>query len=169
MTLLLLISCSGDRSVTEKQEDIVTLVCQPDLEGAFMGAALGESYTEVRKKICQKPIADAESVLECHRDIFWKGENNKLVAYYTFDSFGLFEIQADLFLPDEGKTDSAFNGFRAHFDSLYGENQCVGQHCRWTTFSRSNNLVEVTLSKESFDMDHPFLSINFLEPINDEI
>lgn len=166
---LFMLSCGGEPSVAEKEANLVSLVLLPESKGKFRGVDLGDAYLDVRNKLDGKAVADADSVLEYHHEIPWRKDENKLVVYYTFDSFGLFEIQADLFLDDKAKTDEAFRLFQAHFDTLYGTPECTGQFCRWTTYSRSNNMVEVTLSNESFDMDHPFVSINFLEPLSNEI
>jgi hypothetical protein len=165
----LLVSCGNEAPKTEEESDIFVMACQPEQEGMFRGVKLGDGFLDVRNEVPEQPVSDADSVLEYHHTIPWKGRDNELVVYYTFDSFGLFEIQADLFLNDKARTDEAFSSFQMHFDSLYGEHSCTGQLCRWTTFSRSNNVVEVTLSNESFDPEHPFLSINFLEPLSNEI
>ncbi len=152
-----------------KELSLVELVCQPKSGGHFRGVSLGTNPDAVISAEIINPTSATDTVIEYRNNIEWNGEEMELVIYYAFDSFGLFEIQADLFTETKDGTRDAFEEFDAYFDESYGEPNCTGMMCRWTTFGTSNNLVEVTLSSESMDDSHPFLSINYLEPLSDEI
>lgn len=162
-----MLSCSQNPAVDNKS--IVKVVCLPEKGERFRGVQLGNNYDEVLTREQLRLVSDADSVLEYEQTFGWADDSVKMVVYYAFDSFGLFEIQVDLFTHSKSSVELAFQEFETHFDSLFGEPACVGQMCRWTTVSPANNVVEVTLSNESAETAKPFLSINYLEPLSNEI
>ncbi len=155
--------------VHDQDVSIVERVCLSKNEKTFRGMQLGSSMEHVREFEKLALFDDKDSILEYHEALGWRGDTLQMVVYYTFDSYGLFEVQVDLFAETEEGVNAAFSAFEAHYDTLFGEPDCSGQVCRWTTVSGSNSLVEVTLSNESAGVVPPFLSINYLEPLSNEI
>ncbi len=162
-----ILSCKQESAV--ENTSIVQVVCLPEKGERFRGVQLGNKYDEVLTHEQLNLVSDADSVLEYQQTFGWNNDSVRMVVYYAFDSYGLFEIQVDLFTRNKASVDHAFKDFETHFDSLFGEPTCVGQMCRWTTVSPANNIVEVTLSNESAETNRPFLSINYLEPLSNEI
>lgn len=162
-------SCNTENTKSSEQIPLYSTVCQPHLGGMFRGFTLGESIADFVGKNPDLDTRNIGSGFSKRYDISWKETAQSLEVFYTFDSYGLYEIQADLYIDDKDDTKEAFSIFQTYFDSLYGASACEGGTCLWTTFSISNLVVEVSLSIESVDSNSSFISINFLEPLTDEI
>lgn len=162
-----ILSCTQEPA--SENISIVKVVCLPEKGERFRGLQLGSNYSDVVSHEKLRLVSDADSILEYEKSFLWAEDSIRMVVYYAFDSYGLFEIQVDLFAQSKSSVDNAFQEFETHYDSLFGEPYCAGLMCRWTTVSPTNNVVEITLSNESVETTKPFLSINYLEPLSNEI
>jgi hypothetical protein len=169
LIVLALFTLACNAPVPEVKEEIgdpVALICLPEKGNTFRGLALGASPADLYSAIGHVPEQSSDTLVI--ESIGSDESDYNARIYYSFDAYGLFEIQADLFANDQAKLKESVTEFKSYFTEKFGESECKGSACRWTTFSINNNTVEVTLSDESSDVEVPFVSINFLEPLSDE-
>jgi hypothetical protein len=103
-------------------------------------------------------------------EVHYDGRPVRTTVYYSFDDFGLFEIQFDLFPRSPGDASKVFRALKAKLTLIYGRAiQLTPKTMRFSTFSPSNNVVELTLSDETDESGMPFISFNIIEPLDDEI
>ncbi len=163
---LFTIACNAPATEQKQEfEDPIALICLPEKGAAFRGIALGATPAEVYDAIGYVPEQSSDTLIIEIIEPEKSGFNAKV--YYSFDGYGLFEIQADIFADDMNQLKESVPLYKTYFTDKFGESACKGNNCRWTTFSKNNNTVEVNLSDESGDAEVPFVSINFLEPLND--
>ncbi len=138
-------------------------------EGAiFRKVNMGDSPADVKSSETADPVFLSDTLMQYRTELAWKGEKIGSDLYYNFDEYGLFEIQADYFAP-ASKRDSIFKSMNNLLTEEYGSPSRSFESLRWTTPSASNTLIEVSLSKET-DLDgNPFISLNYLEPLNEEL
>lgn len=160
-------------SENPKEEEIIILeydsVFRQDTTGLIRGSAMGDLAEDIVKREEGTPVVNSDSLVEYNYSYKFKSGNTDTRLYYTFDEFGLFEVQIDLYPETEEGAKALRSEIEAELNSKFGKSKELGSLKRWTTFSRSNSLVEITLSNESADAGEPFISLNYLEPLPDEI
>ncbi len=159
-------ACTSQPSETENLIDPVAVICQPVKGASYRGLKLGESFQEVLSTLDTLPELKSDTLIIMN--VYSTDSQLHAKIYYSFDEYGLFEIQSDVFSLDGDYLDESRNLLQAYFTERFGNKICDGNTCNWTTFSKNNNIVEITMSMEVSELDTPFLSINFLEPLDDE-
>lgn len=140
-----------------------------DSVGLIRGSDMAIFPEEVLKNEPGVPSLQTDSIIEYDYRYNFVSGHADLHVYYTFDEFGLFEIQIDLY-PETGESAKMMaKEIDDHLTAKYGSSKSIGTVKRWTTFGPSNRLVEITLSNETADIGKPFVSLNYLEPLPDEI
>ncbi len=135
----------------------------------FRGHQMGDTAQNIRQSEDLSPIVDTDSLLQYHYFYNLESDSTDIDLYYTIDSYGLFEIQADLHPKSEGGAENIMAKITEILNERYGDYKEAGIVRRWTTNNKSNELIEITLSNESEDYGSPFVSLNFLEPLPNEI
>lgn len=133
------------------------------------GSVMGLGPNDVLEKEVMEPIHQSDTLLIFDGDIHYDKRSVHTTVYYSFDSYGLFEIQFDILPQSAADAELVFRALRNKLTMIYGRPDQDGIALRFSTFSPSNNVVEITLSDESMDSGEPFISLNFLEPLDDEI
>ena len=156
------------------QEEIVLIekfdsVFREDTTGLIRGSSMGDLPQDILKREEGTPVINSDTLVEYDYSYNFKTGNTDARLYYTFDEFGLFEVQIDLHPQTEDDAKALRLEIENDLTANYGKSKELGSVKRWTTFSRSNSLVEITLSNESADIGKPFISLNYLEPLPDEI
>lgn len=156
---------------TQDEELVVEFdsVFGEDSVGLIRGSAMGDLPGDIVKREEGTPTVNSDSLVEYDYSYNLKTGNTNAHLYYTFDEFGLFEVQMDLYPENEDDAKALRSEIEEELTTKYGKSKELGSIKRWTTFSRSNSLVEITLSNESADAGKPFISLNYLEPLPDEI
>lgn len=140
-----------------------------DSTSLFRGHQMGDTAQSIRQNEINAPIVDTDSLLQYHYFYNLESDSTEIDFYYTIDSYGLFEIQADLHPRTQEGAKKILAKITETLNKKYGDYREVGLVHRWTTNSPSNELIEITLSNESEDYGEPFVSLNFLEPLPNEI
>lgn len=156
------------------EEEIVIVeefdsVFREDTTGLIRGSAMGDLPEDVVKREDGTPVVNSDTLVEYDYSYNLTTGNTDTRLYYAFDEFGLFEVQIDLYPETEDEAEALRLEIEKELTTNYGKSKELGSLKRWTTFSRSNSLVEITLSDESGDVGKPFISLNYLEPLPDEI
>lgn len=134
----------------------------------FQNVNMGDAPAEVRKSETGVPVFLSDTLMNYQTRLQAGKEEIETTVYYNFDEFGLFEIQADLFISGSER-DSLFEKMNTHLTGKYGRASRRVESLSWTTPSASNTLIEISLSKE-IDMEgNPFISLNYLEPLNEQL
>jgi len=160
---LLLFACSNVQEKAEEPEFKLS-----DKGAIFRKVNMGDSPTNVKSSETAEPVFISDTLMQYRAQLSWKGEEIVSDLYYNFDEYGLFEIQADYFAAKE-KRDSLFQAMNDLMTEEYGSASRNFESLRWTTPSASNTLIEVSLSKEIDLEGNPFISLNYLEPLNEEL
>lgn len=126
---------------------------------------MGMTPEEVRSKLVNEPSYFSDTLIV--EEFGLDSPQGYVRINYTFDAIGLFEIQADVLVKETLLRQRSFLTLQQYFDDLYGEGECQDNYCSYSTFSRQNTVVDLTLSYESEVGEHPFISINFLELLSD--
>lgn len=161
---LLIVACNEAKRPTES--NVFKVLFLPNNGAFFRGHDMSDKAEEILKSEVGQALINTDSLLTYRLSFPFKLDTIDAHLYYTFDSFGLFEIQADLYVsnPDWMKP------FLAQIDSgltqAYGLSKTVGSIKTWTTVSPSNNIIEITLGSELDENDITFLSLNLLEPLD---
>ncbi|MCA1763474.1 MAG: hypothetical protein ABR574_07570 [Cryomorphaceae bacterium] len=167
--LLLLFACGSETG--QKEEAMKPIITQlfANNQGLFRDASIGQSYAETNIPDSAEIIQNTDSLIQYELDIQYGDSSSNVTVYYTFDDFGLFEIQVDVF--PRGKEAAAYymNLLEDELSERFGDYNRIGAVKRWTTASPSNNRVEISLSNETADYGEPFISLNFLEPLEEEV
>lgn len=161
-------ACSSPKVDTRKS-DTVTAIFGNDSTGIFHGHQVGDTAQAIRNKELATPIVDTDSLLRYHYTYILEGDTVETNIIYTIDSYGLFEIQIDMYPSTAIGVEVLMDKIPEILNEKYGDSQQIGTLKRWTTNSPSNNLIEITLSNESEDRGEPFVSLNYLEPLPDEL
>jgi hypothetical protein len=151
----------------EKKEDRLEEVFIEN-SGFFRGYKLGWLPDSVLASEKWIPIFFNDSAIVYHEEVFVLEDTIVFDAYLAFDTYGLFEVQVDVFTNDDRLTDTIIKEWTTRLTSPFGESENILASERWTTFSQSNNTVEITLSQERNDQGRKFISLNYLEPLDDE-
>lgn len=165
LCMCILAACTSGEKESENYADIIVL---SDSGGQFRGISIRDTQDEVRAKETLNLVKDSVGELKYAAPIGAEQEAN-LTVYYTFDQYGLFEIQADLVSEDTALISNVEADLRKRYSEKYGQPENTFSGYSWTTTSPVNSLVEVRLSTERNSKGHPYLSINFFEPLEDEI
>lgn len=166
--VLTLAACGGGNNDT-KRPDFVSALAAEDSIALFRGHHMGDMPDEVRQHEVWQPVVDTDTLMQFGHEIQRDTAVIEVVAYYAFDTFGLFEMQFDIHPPDGPTTEAVARELHRYLDHRFGESDRLGMSRRWTTVSQANQRVEVLLTDESADYGQPFLSLNFLELLDDEI
>ena len=159
---LVLLACSPQKKEDEQQFLLA------DEKALFRRVNMGEGPEKVRASEKAEPVLLSDTLMHFKDQIKLDESEVNLDIYYTFDEFGLFEIQADYFVRDPFR-DSLFKKINTQLTAAYGKPSKRFESYRWTTPSASNTLIEISLSKERDLEDIPFISLNYLEPLNEEL
>lgn len=153
--------CRSDKLPEPSQAELLTQKIFGK-EGHFRGNQIGD------------PL---EEVLEIDRDYLFKRRNDELnysvplavndsahydIAY-VFDHNKLFEIQVDVLLNSEKKTEQLFEAFVSHMKEKYGDPSEKPDYAFWDITDQGRRL-EITLRDVSREYERPFLSLNIIEP-----
>jgi len=139
-----------------------------DSNGLFRNYELGVSPDSIKVIEGWTPAISNDSTLQFHETIHFGGDTVLIDVYLAFDAFGLFEVQVDLFVPSDSLSEVAMDHWSETLTSSFGDYDKILFSRQWTTFSEANNVVEITLSQERNDENQPFVSLNYLEPLDDE-
>ncbi len=160
---LLFTACSPQ----PKQEvDVCRAIVVPEANGLIRGAKMGMTQEELKAVESGTLVAESDSLL-FYQAGFVIDDTVNANVFYSFDSFGLFEIQLDLYRVQTKWPSDQLKDLDRCFTSAFGEYDSLGSTKRWTTISGSNSVIEISLGLELDQDDKPFLSLNFLEPLDD--
>ncbi len=141
----------------------------PQDSGFFRGHSIGDSPKIVMMHEDAKALISSDSLLTFQMYVPAGEDSIDIRLYYAFDSFGLFEIQADMYVSHLSPTTPCFAQVDSGLTQSYGQARIVGETSTWTTVSPSNNRIEITLGPDLDDNDIAFLSLNLLEPLDDAL
>lgn len=161
---LSIISCAEIEVKSEQPQEEVLI----DSSGLFRGYEMGCEPDSLLMKEKWTPTVSNDSTIEFHESIVLIEDTISLDAYLAFDTYGLFEVQVDVFTKNDTATKVIIESWSTKLTSAFGESESVLTTKRWTTFSQSNNTVEITLSQERNKHRQEFISLNYLEPLDDE-
>jgi len=160
--LLCLSSCEQTQSNNKEAEEV-----ELRESGYLRGFRPGMTPEEVEKMESWRPLTSTDTLITYQERVITEGHEADLRLYLAFDSYGLFEVQADCFPADSNGVVEVFEKWRESLTEAFGESEEVFTATRWTTFSKNNHIVEVTLSLESDNEEGKFISLNYLEPLDD--
>ena len=140
-----------------------------DSVSLFRGSAMGDLPEDVLAKEKGKATVESDSIVEYDYTFKLQSGKTRIHLFYTFDEFGLFEIQTDFYPESEASAEDLMPILIAELTEKFGNPKQTGVILRWTTVSKSNSLIEITLSNETPDAGEPFVSLNYLEPLPDEL
>jgi hypothetical protein len=161
--LLILSSCSEKRGTSEQALREVG----GDLKNSHMrGVEIGDNKEAVKTKEKNKPIEETPTSL-LYRQQISRADSSYYEIVYNFDELGLFEIQADVFLQDPAVSKEFFDQIMEKFNEKYGAPSGDGGIVGWLTKTKKNTSLEITLSNEGIEYIRPFISINFIEPLEE--
>ncbi|NEN25272.1 hypothetical protein G3O08_17380 [Cryomorpha ignava] len=165
-----LISCQSEPQPEQKIEMVgVEAIFGTEKGALFRGSNISDQPKQIRTREKAIPTIDSDSLIEYDYTYQLKSGYTEMHVFYTFDEFGLFEIQVDFYPESDEKAKDLLPKLEEQLTSRFGEPKENGLSKRWTTFSVSNNIIEITLSNESLDAENAFISLNYLEPLPDEI
>lgn len=165
-----LLFLAGCESPPQKEEPTFgTEILAPGEGASVRGAQLGDALEAVREREAFTLAEEGLSHLVYESEVDINERPAEVTVYYNFDEFGLFEIQIDLYPAERADAVLAFDHLKTMLTTLYGAPRKALGGLRFTSYSPSNNVVEITLSDESRDAGVPFVSLNYLEPLDDEV
>lgn len=170
--LFLIVGVYACATEQPKQDEVLVefdSILRKDTTGLIRGSAMGDLPEDVLSREEGTPVVNSDTLVEYGYSYNLITGKTDARLYYAFDEFGLFEIQIDMFPETEDEAKDLRSEIEDELTAKYGKSKELGSLKRWTTFSRSNSLVEITLSNESADQGKPFISLNYLEPLPDEI
>jgi hypothetical protein len=135
--------------------------------GYFRGYLPGMEPDSVLKRESIKPTVKSDTLLVFEHPLTISGEETQIRSYLAFDAYGLFEVQVDCYPEGEEGIGEIFAHWSTKLSEVFGEPDTIASVKRWTTFSRSNHKVEISLSMERDASDDKFVSLNYLEPMDD--
>ncbi len=160
---IILAACSPQ---PKKDIDVCRAVVVPEANGLIRGAKMGMTQNELKSVESGVLVGESDSLLFFQTG-FLLDDTIKANVFYSFDSFGLFEVQLDLYRANSKWPSDQLKELDSCFTSAFGEYDKLGSTKRWTTISGSNSVIEISLGIELDQDDKPFLSLNFLEPLDD--
>lgn len=159
---LLFISGCGTEEKNDLKEET-----GPGDSGYLRSFKPGLTFSEVMDSETWKPDLSTDTLVFFSRETTVEGYDSRLDIYLAFDDYGLFEVQVDCYPSRAEGLKSIFDIWHESLSKAFGKADTVLFATRWTTYSPSNNTIEVTLSIESDDLGHRFVSMNYLEPLDD--
>jgi len=167
--LLLLFACGNEPKQKEAELQPVLAQLFGDSEGLFRDADIGQQISQTEIPDSAEVLQNTDSLISYKLQVNRLDSSSEVTVYYTFDDFGLFEIQVDIFPLNPNASSYYMSILQDELTGRYGDFNQMGAVKRWTTVSPSNNRVEISLSNESADYGEPFISLNYLEPLEEEI
>ncbi len=161
LLMVFLSGCGTDKLPSPSQPELLTAKIFGD-NGHFRSNKIGNSL---------------EEVVEHDRDFLFKRRSEELgysiplaandsahydVSYY-FKRNRLVEIQVDVLLGTEKKTEKLLGAFVGHLREKYGDPSEKTGYAYWEITNQQQRL-EITLRDVSREHNRPFLSLNFVEP-----
>lgn len=165
----LIVSSCGETSTQTPAREGLTDIFGNDSTALFRGHQMGDLAQQVKEAEPGAPRIFLDTLVEYDYTYIFNQDTTVVDIIYTIDSYGLFEIQVDMYPQSPEGAKRLMDQIPEKLSGNYGEPRPIGIVQRWTTNSRSNNLVEITLSNESEDAGKPFISLNYLEPLPDEL
>ncbi len=159
---LLLVACAGEDNTEEQYFNTIIKTEQ----GHFRGVEIGDSLATVKAVDPDYLVFESEEELEYQIPLV-EEDSSFFDINYSFDEFGLFEIQVDIYLSNPDETTLMFERFKTYFNKKYGESMMSAGYTTWLTQSAQKNNVEVSLIDESTDFGYNLLSITFFEQFSD--
>lgn len=130
---------------------------------------MGFKLEQVREIESWQLVAESDTLLVYEAVLPYDGRDVEVTAYYNFDLYGLFEMQFDIFPQSDKDANLVFRAMKSKCTMLFGRPQPAPAGWSYTTYSPSNRIVEITLGNETPDAGRPFVSLNLLEPLEDEV
>jgi hypothetical protein len=138
-----------------------------DLRNSHLrGVEIGDTKEIVKAKEKGKPAEETSTSL-LYRNPISNADSSYYEIVYNFDELGLFEIQADVFLQDPKISKEFFDQIREKFNEKYGTPSGDEGIIGWIGKTNKNTSLEITLSNEGVEYIRPFISINFIEPLEE--
>ncbi len=153
----------------EDASGFAAVILAPGEGASIRGTQLGDALEAVRKRETFVLTEEGLTHLIYESEVDINERPAEVSVYYNFDEFGLFEIQIDIFPEERADAVLAFDRLKTLLTSLYGAPRKALGGLRFTSYSPSNNVVEITLTDESAEAGVPFVSLNYLEPLDDEV
>lgn len=123
----------------------------------------------VSKKETEDAKFSSDSLIQYQFNYIDDTDTLEIDLYYAFDTFGLFEIQSDIYTSSNPENKAWFSQLKKGLTEQFGDANTMGKTHRWTTSSPSNNIVEISLGEEQDEDGTPFISLNILEPLENEL
>lgn len=169
LAALWLAGCEQPPPAAEEEPPFARVLLNPGDAAAIRGSQPGDTPDEVRDRETFTLREGSDTLLVYTGQLEFGDSPVSVTVFYNFDEFGLFEFQFDLRPASRPEASALFEELKIFLTALYGDPEPMGTGLRFTSFSPSNNVVEITLSDESAETGTPFVSLNFLEPLDDEI
>jgi len=160
-------ACGSKQAEKVTESDLLQLFGK-DPKSMFRGSEMGEKTDAVMGREGAALIFASDSLLEYQLSFSFEEENIPSKIYYSFDEFGLFEIQVDM-SKSAGVSSTLHSDIEQILSERFGDGEKDGAYLLWTTNSPSNRLVEITLSEDQQLDGKPFLSLNYLEQLDGEL
>lgn len=165
--LLILAGC--DSPAHKEEPGFGAVILAPGEGASIRGSQLGDALEAVRERETFALTEEGLTHLVFESEVDINERPSEVTVYYNFDEFGLFEIQIDIFPAERADAVIAFDHLKTLLTTLYGAPRKALGGLRFTSYSPSNNVVEITLTDESGEAGVPFVSLNYLEPLDDEV
>lgn len=168
MLFLMSIVAACNPPMADKR-DFSNALLETEAGRSIRGLQMGFSREQVLEKEEWSLESESDTLLVYKAVLPYDDRDVEVTAYYNFDTYGLFEMQFDLFPKSDKDAERVFRAVKSKCTVLYGRPQPAPAGWRYTTYSRTNSIIEITLGNETPDAGRPFVSLNFLEPLEDEV
>jgi hypothetical protein len=166
--LLVVLACGSPPVEKEPALEATDFIGQKE-NGIYRGIDIGLTNESFSSSLRDSVLEQSDSLVKSFFVIDKGGRVCEVVTHFSFDVYGLFEIQSDIFPPTDSVSKVITDMLQAELTLRYGEFARLGNTMRWTTNSERNNIIEISLSNESIDYGEPFVSLNYLEPLDEEV
>lgn len=168
IVLACLTACSPP--ISDKR-DFASAMLNSDSGRNVRGFQMGDTPEEVKLSEDFDVDFESDSLLVYEGVVPYDGRDVNVTVYYSFDDFGLFEIQFDIYPRSMDDASSVFLALKGKLTLIYGRPLSLkaGNGWRFNTFSPSNSIIDIVLTDESKESGTPFISLNFMEALEDEI
>lgn len=153
------------------KRDFASAMLNSDSGRNVRGFQMGDTPSEVKKSENFGLDFESDSLLVYKGMVPYDDRDVNVSIYYSFDDFGLFEIQFDIYPRSMSDAGSVFLALKGKLTLIYGRPLSLdaGNGWRFNTFSPSNSIIDIVLTDESKESGTPFISLNFMEALEDEI
>lgn len=169
---LILLTCFAACSppIADKR-DFAGAMLNSDSGRNVRGFQMGDTPAEIKVSENFDLDFESDSLLVYQGVVPYDGRDVNVAVYYSFDDFGLFEIQFDIYPRSMGDAKNVFIALKGKLTLIYGRPLSLdaGNGWRFNTFSPSNSIIDIVLTNESKESGTPFVSLNFMEALEDEI